>query len=204
MRGGEMRPGNCALTIIALAFFVACSAASKNEDKDEMAPQPIMAGSGDPGDMDVDKGDVNGDGKPDVWNYFREVNDPASPGSTMRVMIRKQADLNFDGKKDITREFDDEGTLVLEEADLDYDGAPDQINIYTKGVLAEKRIYRAGVGKIFLWKFYENGKMIRFHRDDNLDGRPDYCELWYQGEKLSKKGWDKDGDGECDYWEAVE
>jgi len=194
-------PGLAAL-IFALAF--ACSSGPEpDESEGGLGPQPIVPGTK-KGGLTVEKGDVSGDGKPDVWNYYKDLADPADPGATIRVLVKKEADLDFDGRKDITRIFDDGGVLLEEEADLDFDGNRDQVNIYTKGILVEKRLYRSGKDRVFIWKFYQEGKMVRLNRDDNGDGRADYCELWYAGEKLSKKGWDKDGDGECDYWESAE
>ena len=189
---------------LALLLAVACSAPSQ-EVKDEggMAPIPITQGNAGT-ESSVDKGDVNNDGQPDVWNFYKEVPNPDDPEVPKRLLIRKEADLNFDGKKDITREFSDDGVLQRETADLDYDGAVDQENVYVEGVLAEKRLFRSGDGRVFIWKFFKDGKMTRLDRDEDQDGRPDYCELWYAGEKLSKRGWDKTGDGECDYWENAD
>jgi hypothetical protein len=191
---------SCSMIAAVLLLF-ACSPAA--EVKDDQLPEPIMPAKGG-GEMIAEKGDVSGDGKPDVWNYYKETADPDDPTAVRRVLVKKEADLNFDGTRDIVREFDLDGLLFREEADLDYDGHVDQVNLYEKGVLAEKQIYRSGGRKIFIWKFFKDGKMVRLHRDQNNDGRPDYCELWYAGEKLSKKGWDKTGDGECDYWENAD
>jgi len=149
----------------------------------------------------TEKGDVNGDGKGDVWNYYEETSDPADPGKPICILKKKEADLNFDGRKDITLTYDPDGTLVLEEADLDFDGKVDEDVVYKKGILVEKHVYQTGGDRIFIWKYYEEGKLARLERDENDDGKSDYCELWYLGEKLSKKGWDKDRDGKCDYWE---
>jgi hypothetical protein len=187
-------------TITAMFFLAACSASSGT--KDDSMPTAIMPAKGG-GDLIAEKGDVSGDGKPDVWNYYKEGPDPKDPTVKRRVLVKKEADLNFDGRRDIVREFDEEGLLTREEADLDYDGDMDQLNVYEKGILTQKQIYRSK-GRVFIWKFFEDGKMVRLNRDENGDGRPDYCELWYAGEKLSKKGWDKTGDGECDYWENAD
>lgn len=201
-----MRTLRYALLIGALIAFYACSGAAEQTDPgqlSELAPQPIMAGTPEDGALRAEKGDVSGDGKADVWNFYKEVPNPDDPTVPKRVLVKKEADLNFDGRKDITRDFDADGVLSREEADLDYDGVIDQVNLYDQGILVEKRVYR-GEGLIFMWKYYEEGKMVRLGRDDDSDGRPDYCELWYAGEKLSKKGWDKTGDGECDYWENAD
>jgi hypothetical protein len=186
-------------------FFVALSACSGTQTvkKDTMMPDPIAPTAGG-GASIVEKGDVSGDGKPDVWGYYKEVPDPANPKVTAKILVKKEADLNFDGRKDILREFDDEGVLRREEVDLDFDGNLDEMVVYDKGILREKHIFRSGSSRPFIWKFFEEGKMNRMDRDDNGDGRADYCELWYAGERISKRGWDKDGNGECDYWENAD
>jgi hypothetical protein len=194
--------------MVTFAFVSACSSAEKKGNGDpvptlDMAPQPIVAGQN-AGGLTMEKGDVDGNGKADVWNYFKEIPVPDEPGATKRILVKKEADLDRDGRKDITRMFDDDGVLLQEEADLDFDGNVDQVNIYSKGILTEKRLYKAGEGRVFIWKFFDDGKLTRMNRDENGDGNADYCELWYAGEKLSKRGWDKDGDGECDYWENAD
>jgi len=195
------------MRFVLVAFLIlGCSSAEENTKQEGAVPisaEPIMPGAK-TGQFAVEKGNVGGDERPDVWNYYREIPDPKDPSAPKRVLVKKEADLNFDGRKDITREFDEEGTLSREEADLDYDGKLDQINVYDKGVLTEKHVYRAGGDKVFIWKYFEEGKMVRMFRDDSGDGRPDYCELWYAGEKLSKVGKDTNNDGECDYWENAE
>jgi len=188
-----------------ILFSLALSACSGTQTvkKDEMMPDPIAPVTGG-GSLIVEKGDVSLDGQPDVWGYYKEIPDPGNPKILTKVLVKKEADLNFDGRKDILREFDDEGVLRREEVDLDFDGKLDEIVVYEKGILKQKQIFRTGSSRPFIWKFFEEGKMSRMDRDDNSDGRADYCELWYAGEKLSKRGWDKDGNGECDYWENAD
>jgi hypothetical protein len=189
------------IVAVSVLLLVACATAPKNGPEEVT---PITAGPRQTGPMSAEKGDVNGDGKPDVWNYYKEVADPNDATSTTKILVKKEADLNFDNKKDIVREFDDDGVLLREEADLDYDGNIDQVNLYDNGILTEKQLFRGKAGAVFIWKFFKDGKLARLHRDDTGDGKADYCELWYAGEKLSKKGWDKTGNGECDYWENAE
>jgi hypothetical protein len=167
-----------------------------------VAPDPAAAAVA--GNLTVEKGDVSMDGKPDVWTYYKSVQDPDDPKTTRRVAVKKEADLNFDGTKDITRIYDTDGALLQEDADLDFDGRRDEVTVYDKGVLSERRYYRSKPEVIFIQKIIKEGKMTQMNRDDNEDGRFDYCEVWYQGEKLAKRGWDKDGNGECDYWENAE
>ena len=155
------------------------------------------------GSLIEERGDVNADGKPDVWNYVEAPTDGTS-GEVKRHLAKKEADLDFNGSKDIIRMYDADGVLTQEEADLDFDGYIDQRNYYTDGTIREKRFYKNRTKNVFIWKFYKDGKLTQLHRDDDGDGKVDYCELWFAGEKLNKRGWDKSGDGECDYWETAD
>jgi len=153
----------------------------------------------------TENGDVNADGKPDVWTYFLEKADPDKPGGIIRVLAKKEADLNFDGKKDLVRMYDDTGVLIREEADLDFDGHVDLIVTFASGKPTEKLYYRDKKRVVFIRKSYdEEGKLSLFERDDDLDGKFDYCERWHSGEKISQYGRDTTGDGKCDDWKDPE
>ncbi|MCE7875638.1 hypothetical protein DYH09_35455 [bacterium CPR1] len=56
--------------------------------------------------------DINQDSRPDVFNYLRERNDD-SP----RRIVRKETDLNMDGRIDVRSWFDEMGNLEKEELD---------------------------------------------------------------------------------------
>lgn len=155
-----------------------------------------------PAGVEVERGDMNADGRPDVWKYSKEVPDPGAPGSTKPVVVKKEADLNFDGKKDVFIEYEDE--IVLHEAfDFDYDGRVDQENFYAESKIREKRVFAPGTNRVFIWKYFEEGTLSRVRQDDNGDGIPDRCEEWFKGQRLVRKGRDTNKDGECDDWENV-
>src|SRR5271170_90703 len=50
------------------------------------------------GDEKVVQYDLNRDGKPDVWEYYVTVKD--ADGHSVDHLVRKEMDLNFDGKVD--------------------------------------------------------------------------------------------------------
>jgi hypothetical protein len=63
--------------------------------------------------------DLDADGAPDIKNYYRERSDAP------RLLVRKELDLNRDGKIDVLSFFDADGNLEREEMDSDYDGTLD-------------------------------------------------------------------------------
>ena len=196
--------------LAAMLMLLGCSAAytDKNDaGKGEGAGVQIQTAGkmnksdAEPG-VEVERGDMNADGRPDVWKYTKEVPDPGAPGSTKPKVVKKEADLNFDGKKDVYIEYDD-GIVTHEAFDFDYDGRVDQENFYVESKIKEKRVYAPGTNRVFIWKFFEEGTLSRVRQDDNGDGIADRCEEWFKGQRLIRKGRDTNKDGECDDWENV-
>src|SRR5205809_897509 len=71
--------------------------------------------------------DLNRDRKPDVWKLYSQVKEG---GQTLEALVCKEADLNFDGRKDYWAHYDDKGNLTLEELDMDFDGKIDFIRVF--------------------------------------------------------------------------
>ena len=69
-----------------------------------------------------------GDGQATVWRYYLNVK---KGGSTTRVLKCEAADNNGDGFIDARFFFDDNGQLVLEQRDLDFDGHAEVIADYS-------------------------------------------------------------------------
>ncbi len=117
--------------------------------------------------------DLNGDKKPDVWTYT--VPGKSADGRDIDKLVRKELDLNWDGKVDVARWYDDKEQIEKEALDLDFDGTIDQVN------------------------YYEKGQLVRKERDTNGDGKVDYWEYWENGQ-VDRVGEDLDGDGQVDKW----
>ncbi|MBX7097997.1 MAG: hypothetical protein K1X89_09805 [Myxococcaceae bacterium] len=141
--------------------------------------------------------DLNGDKKPDVWSYT--VSAKNAEGKTIERLVRKELDLNWDGRVDISRTYDDREQIEKESLDLDFDGKVDQVNFYEKGVIVRKESDLTSTGKPSLFRYYEKGKLVRKERDTNADGRIDYWEYW-EGDQVDRVGEDLDGDGNVDRW----
>ncbi len=143
--------------------------------------------------------DLNHDSKPDVWTYT-VVAKGGQDGKEYDKLVRKELDVNFDGKVDISKFYDEKEQVEHESFDLDFDGKVDQTNFYEKSVIVRKeRFLDASNGKPQLWIFYEKGKIARKERDTNSDGKIDYWEYW-ENDQVDRIGEDLDGDGSVDRW----
>ncbi len=149
------------------------------------------------GNEKVTEYDLNGDKKPDVWSYTVLTKGP--DGKEVDRLVRKELDLNWDGKVDISRTYDDREQIQREALDLDFDGKVDQVNYLEKGIVVRKERDLAAGGKPSLWLFYEKGKLVRKERDTNGDGKVDYWEYW-EADQVDRIGEDLDGDGNVDRW----
>ncbi len=184
-----------ALTAAAAAVFVtalctvACGAGSSNSTGGpEMAALGAEKGEG--GTI-IERFDLSGDGKPDLWKIFQIKKE----GDTeARTMIRKEMDLNFDGRLDIRQFVTPNNKVYREEMDLDFDGHIDATAHYKDGRLIKRELDLSFDGKPDIFKYYEDGKLIRKERATNKEGRVDVWEFYEEG-RLVRVGRDKDGDG---------
>jgi len=149
------------------------------------------------GNEKVTEFDLNKDGKPDVWSYT--IADKSADGKDIDRLVRKELDINWDGKVDIARVYDDKEQFSVEKLDLDFDGRVDQTNFFEKGIRIRAERDLLSAGKPSEWVFYEKGKLVRKERDNNADGKVDYWEYW-EGDQVDRVGEDLDGDGNVDKW----
>lgn len=149
------------------------------------------------GDEKVTEFDLNHDKKPDVWSFT--VPAKSEDGKDYDRLVRKELDINWDGKVDIRREYGEKEQVQRESLDLDFDGRIDQVNFYEKGGIVRKERDLDYNQKPDLWIFYEKGKIVRKERDTNSDGKVDYWEYW-EKDQVDRVGEDLDGDGNVDKW----
>lgn len=141
--------------------------------------------------------DLNHDGKPDVWKITQERNEH---GTTVDVLTCKEVDLNHDGKKDYVAQYDENGNLILEEYDFDFDGHFDARIHFDKKTGKKFLVERmSGFGDTpDVWEKYgPDDKLETVRRDRNADGKPDYFEQYLAGQ-LDKILYDDDYDGKID------
>ncbi len=141
--------------------------------------------------------DFDGDQKPEIYNFFRERADAP------RLLIRKELDLNRDGKMDVLSWFDDDGNLEKEEMDGDYDGNFDWTDHYQSGVRVMSEYDTDNDGRPNVFKYYDVGedgiaRIDRKERDTDGDGNIDVWERFNADGEVIRTGRDTDGDGKMD------
>ena len=142
--------------------------------------------------------DLRRSGKPDVWVYT--VTSQDATGRPVERRVRKEADLNGDGKVDVVYYFDADGQVIKETLDLDFDGKVDDTVYFEKGKKVRSEKDLDGDGRIDTWNYYDaNEKLVRKERDVKGTGKVDYWEYWENG-AIDRIGEDLDGDGQVDRW----
>ncbi len=192
-----------------LSLLVACGGDSnqKADDKPTQSAQKNESTTGTQGAKRIpadtfDEGccerrnlDLNGDGEPDAYQFYvtkeKEI-----------VVMRKEVDINFDGKIDLVRNFDERGNVVNERLDTDFDGKIDVVNFFEKGKIVRKEYDTNFDAAVDVFAFYEQGQITRQEKDLNHDGKIDFWE-YYENGVLDRSGIDRDGDGEVDEWETL-
>jgi hypothetical protein len=194
---------NIPLALTAAALF-ACGgskAQTRGADKPQakVEPKTQIAGGQQGATPNVRTADLDGDGRPEVWKYYKTVPDPDHPGEQKTILVREDLDLNWDGKPDIWRYFNDKGQVEKEEWDTDYDGKIDEIRYFEDGIIVRSERDRNNDGKFDVVRYYKNGKLEHKEVDTDGDGKIDRWE-YYNGPVLDRVGMDKDHDGTIDTW----
>lgn len=162
------------------------------------APQPASgappAAEPSSGEETMSAFDLTQSGKPTLWKYTKRRADGKD------VVVRRERDLNGDGRVDVWEYYDDEGNLEKQVVDLDFDGKPDVVMYFEKGQLVRKESAFGFDGKPTEIAYYEKGKLVRKEKDLNGDGKIDYWEYWENGE-IDRIGIDTDACGKVDRWE---
>ena len=135
--------------------------------------------------------DLDGDAKAEIINYYR-----MSDGN--KLLMRKDVDLNRDGRVDVRSTFDEAGLRVQEEMDGDFDGRADWVDRYISGKRSVSEVDTDFNGTFDLFKYYENGRVRRKERDSDSNGRVDFWEYLDEAGSVTKTGRDNDGDGVMD------
>jgi hypothetical protein len=170
------------------------TATSGNEDLHIPKVNPELC---DPKGKKVTLYDLNHDGKPDVWKLTQERNEH---GTTVDALTCKEVDLNHDGKKDYVAQYDENGNLILEEYDFDFDGHFDARIHFDKKTgkkFAVERMSTFGDTPDVWERYGPDDKLETVRRDRNGDGKPDYFEQYLAGQ-LDKILYDDDYDGKID------
>ena len=139
--------------------------------------------------------DLNGDGEADLWKVHTETPGETEEAVPVRQLIRKDMDLNFDGKVDVRQHLDAQLVVVREVMDLDFDGTFEAVVYYEAGILTRRELDLNFDGKPDVVKHYVDGKLVRKERSSRSSGVMDTWE-YYESGRLMRIGRDRDGDGQ--------
>jgi len=139
----------------------------------------------------VEQVDLNHDGRSDLVSVYERES---------TTLSCRQADFNFDSRIDAYFFYGEQGELVREQFDLDYDGRIDAGRLYEEGVLTvdEQDVDRDGY--VDAWRRYEKGRLLRIETDRDGDGKADMF-AHYVGGQVDRVGYDTNGDGRVDQWD---
>ena len=147
-------------------------------------------------------GDLNKDGKPDVWRLYKTEDEG---GTKVEFMTCKQVDFDHDGRKDWVVGYNRKGAPLMEKADFDYDGKWDMSTVYDTKSLTVAEIERDTDfdGKFDVKELYDGqGHLTSVRRDRNNDGKPDLWEQ-YKDTVLLAILYDDNFDGKVDRREEI-
>lgn len=131
--------------------------------------------------------DANGDKRPDIVRVYDENGRE----------ICRAVDINMDTVIDVFIYYDEQGRQRRRESGFDRDTRPDEIAIYSGGVLIRKERETNNDGKIDTWDYYEGGRLVKEERDSSGDG---YVDQWWVFNRPGQPDCgivttDEDGDG---------
>lgn len=139
--------------------------------------------------------DSNKDGIPELKKYY------ILDDKNNKILIRKELDLNMDGKIDYVYNYNRINPDKIEkiEVDHDFDGKFDEVRYYSPidGTLIRKEYDTNFSGRADVVKRYHAGKLVRKEVDRNHDAKPDYWE-YYQDNRLARTEIDSNFDGRPD------
>ena len=108
-----------------MLFFYLTTFACIKKPVEEIDDTPLVSESMTTDGLVEQQIDINNDGEGDVFNYYQEREDGAP-----RLLVVKKVDLNWDGKIDVETSFDEDGNIVKESMDGDFDGMPEWVDHY--------------------------------------------------------------------------
>lgn len=221
----EFRGARRSALVLAMLTVAACGSSKEQTKEGESGGPTRPTISSDPVQEErsssavIERIDVNGDMKPDVFKYYALVDQAGGDGKGAKVqlkaLVRKEIDVNFDQRIDIVEYYKGEPNKEVkerEEYDLDFDGRVDEVRRYEDGTLKEVQLDLGFDGRIDTWMFYqmtknEDGKdvnrLYERRRDQNGDGNIDVWEYYVKGQ-LQKLGTDSNGDGTPDQFTRVD
>lgn len=113
-------------------------------------------------------------------------------------IVREMFDENFDGAPDRTLHYDLATHRVVRiDEDTNQDGHVDSWTALRDGAVVRRRVDTDDDGDVDSWSFYRDGKITRLERDSSGDGFRDHVAHYRDGH-MEREEKDGDGDGRLD------
>jgi hypothetical protein len=208
-RGKLTRGGTAAWRVLLLAVASGCAGSHSVEAQTASTTKRSDPARADDGarcefkgrvDREVAESVGTGALQPSIRRVYRVVGEGEQ---RRRILICREVDTNLDGIKDLVRRYNDQGEVIEEQADSNYDGKLDTWVRFSKGRIAQVDVDLNGDDSPDETRYYVRGKLSRVQRDTNHDGKPDIWEI-YAGGHLERMGVDVDHDGRVDRWNRDE
>lgn len=200
---GRIHRRHLTLPRVVVVLGVLLTACGSSEKREATKPEAQLLGLEIVGDTTIERYDLNGDGKPDLFKTYVLRGPADQPEKRVQLLARQDLDLDFNESVDVRRHFNEAGVVIREEMDLDFDGQFDAVDHFADGVLFRRDMAFNFEGKPSVVKFYNQNKLTRKERDTTGDGKLDTFEFYENG-KLVRIGVDKDGDEKPDVYTEVE
>ena len=198
---------------IFVALFAVSGCAESNKDVKMMTYKEARENLRfDNTDMKKQVFDMNGDAQVDMWKFYRyhKTVDTDGPGELM--IVRKELDVNFDGRVDRIMFYNTKEELTREEIDTNFDNHIDRIYHYDSGLLVKTEFYTKlcnamvidapddGPRNPDLVRFYRKGILTREELDEYCTGHHTNVTIFNAEGAVTQTGEDKNGDGVIDIW----
>lgn len=132
--------------------------------------------------------DLDHDGKVEI----RLVTAPEDGGPGH--LVRKELDMNGDGRPDLIKQYGPDGSLVQERYDANFDGQWDAVSDYQGALRLRSERDEDGDGRRETTLHYRAEEISRVEVDADGDGRAELREEWRDG-RITERLEDLDGDG---------
>ena len=155
--------------------------------------------------------DMNGDVKVDLWKYYM-LKPMAKDETKMEyILVRKELDLNFDGRVDRIMYYNLKENLIREEIDTDFNGTIDRVHYYDDSMVIKTEFYQLTCNSVNidaigdpsnpdLVRHYRKGVLTREETDGQCDGVVEYVTIFNAEGKIAQIGEDNNQDGVIDKW----
>jgi hypothetical protein len=188
-----------ALLLVASTVGIACGGAD-TEEEEYLNNLSLGLQKDEEGNLFQSR-DLDRDGTVDVRVFYEELPDEEDPSITTMRKLRKEVDVNDDGKVNLVRHYNDLEKVMREEIDTDLDGRFDAINHIDDGEILRKDVLDPESGNVIASRYYEDGQILRVEKDLSGDSKIDYWEYYERG-VLDRIGRDLNADGRADSWQT--